>query len=809
MYSEREAARSLLHSCLSYSEEANTTVRPFNPDLLSLPSTGSSPPPLQELVDDFGREILKDPVGNMMLSPDEWGAKVEKGLGIAPYMDVVLKHDPGKYVDFVRTLYLAGMLAFTAHPKDLMTPFFVAKKSGKLRLVLDCRGINQRFKEPPSMMMAAGSSWSQLELPEGQHLYIAQSDITDYFYSLRMPEELQPYFCLPSIPSEALDAWMVHPELRPAADREGMVFPCFRVVPMGWSWAMYWAQRVHQLQALLGSGLTAERLLVAERPAPPIDDGQPLMIAYADNLNVAGTCPVKVQEAKDNAAAHLRSLGFGVHEELDACTQASSLGFFVDGVKGVVTPKPDKVGKVVAAFRWLSRRPRVPGKAVEKLIGHAVHFMMLWTSAAREAAWVSSLLTVSDIGHRKESWRFRSRDFVAPRKKALGSETLDPFIDVDTVLPVAVLDEDPFSVNPGFNEVPTEIMEPNMWACAFAARMTLPEPITVLEARGTVAAIRHTCRNTRNFGKRHVHINDNLANVLCFEKGRSASFAMLRACRRACALLVACNIAVHHRWALGVSTEAASIEALRSLQAETKEGKAQKRQKLMQNTLAPRFGGQTFLEQVAVSAPVGHDYSIRLNRFVAEMRIPNIRTLTDAKLDEYLSIYLNNMFKDGCDVSDGNKTLASVLDARPGSSVTSALPRSRRCLKGWANMDPGKTRPPIPFPVIALIVLYLMRQSLGEAALLILLMFSAYLRPGEALALQIPDVVKPSRTVPHYGINLHPADRYESSKVGLSDESILLDSPVLPLLGLMLSRLIGKRSEGLIFEIGYPVLLQQ
>ena len=178
MYSEREATRSLLQSCLSYSEEANTTVRPFQPDLVSLPQVGSSPPPLQDLVDDFGRDILKDPVGNMMLGPDESGHKFEKGEIISADMDVDLKHDPKKYVQFVHLLYVGGIITFTERPQDLMTPFFVANKNGRLRLVLDCCSINERFKEPPSISLAA--SWSQVEIPAGKELCVAQSDITDY-----------------------------------------------------------------------------------------------------------------------------------------------------------------------------------------------------------------------------------------------------------------------------------------------------------------------------------------------------------------------------------------------------------------------------------------------------------------------------------------------------------------------------------------------------------------------------------------------------------------------------------------------------
>ena len=133
VYSEREATRTLLQASLSYSEEAQTTVRPYNSDLVSLPKVGSSPPPLRDLVDDFGRDILEDPVGNMMISADEWGMKVENGRVVQPYMDTVLKNDPGKYVQFVHKLFLGGMISFTANPQDLITPFFVAKKSGKLR----------------------------------------------------------------------------------------------------------------------------------------------------------------------------------------------------------------------------------------------------------------------------------------------------------------------------------------------------------------------------------------------------------------------------------------------------------------------------------------------------------------------------------------------------------------------------------------------------------------------------------------------------------------------------------------------------
>ena len=42
-----------------YDEAVDTTVRPYQPDLVSLPQVGADPPQLVDLVDDYGREILR------------------------------------------------------------------------------------------------------------------------------------------------------------------------------------------------------------------------------------------------------------------------------------------------------------------------------------------------------------------------------------------------------------------------------------------------------------------------------------------------------------------------------------------------------------------------------------------------------------------------------------------------------------------------------------------------------------------------------------------------------------------------------
>ena len=212
---------------------------------------------------------------------------------------------------------------------------------------------------------------------------------------------------------------------------------------------------------------------------------------------------------------------------------------------------------MIAAFRYLSSRPRINGKGVEKLIGHAVHFMLLrrellccmrslydfvqhsnwnrsrlWKSAASEARVIASLLsvcfanlkrpwcttvscsdaslsgiavssrvadmqTIKDIAPQREGWRFKHRDFTAPRVNAdVGTKVKkpDPFSDVSAVKPIYVLPRDPFMIDEAFVEVPDDFMDESHWHVDFACYMEIAEAMTVLESRGVVAAFRRRVR---------------------------------------------------------------------------------------------------------------------------------------------------------------------------------------------------------------------------------------------------------------------------------------------------------------------------
>ena len=237
---QREAVHELLHLGLtSYSseDEARSTVRSYNPKLVSLPESGAQVFDARDLIDDTGRDILLDPQGRLFVPEAAPHHKIK------PYMDEVLKSDINMYHNFIYDLWTKGMIKFGKEKKAGITPFFVTKKDGRLRLVLDCRSANQFFLPPPDIAMAAGYSFGQLTIDDDQEMFVAQSDIKDYFYSIGLPSYLSAYFCLPAIRPGLLSGRI--PELRRWAS-DAVVYPQMKVVPMGWSWAMFFAQRIHQ-----------------------------------------------------------------------------------------------------------------------------------------------------------------------------------------------------------------------------------------------------------------------------------------------------------------------------------------------------------------------------------------------------------------------------------------------------------------------------------------------------------------------------------------------------------------------------------
>lgn len=512
----REAVRELLQ-CNPFSpyddgEGIGTTVRPYDRSLVSLPEVGSRIKGAADLVDDVGKRQL-EAYDSVMLRDE---SEVESPMKTKIYMDEQLKSSPDLYHQFIKDLMDRNMIDFIDTCVSQVSPFFVAKKSGKLRLVLDCRATDELFRPPPDIAMPAGYSFSQLQINEDGTLYVAQTDIKDFFYAIGLPEALRPFFAFPQVDLRKIAP--LHPR---CADACGpvLVYPAMKVVPMGRNWAMYLAQRAHQRQAMIAAQVGPDRIVVDGKPVPRLSSQNPvLLVPYADNLNIVGIDRQAVQNMKVIITKHLNSIGFLTHEEQDAVTSAEALGFFIDGEAGRVQPRPHKRDRARKVLLWLASQPDVSGRMLERVIGHCIHFFMLrteflsvfravydfkeanyerrvplWKTAADECRQTAALLLVcsSDLkrswhdevtcsdasltgtgvcaahfdvhdielcGSQRELWRCRSKDAAHNARDHFARA--DPFRDKSTVVKTAPDSEwDEFAFNEDFQEVPSVFLQ--------------------------------------------------------------------------------------------------------------------------------------------------------------------------------------------------------------------------------------------------------------------------------------------------------------------------------------------------------------
>ena len=64
---------------------------------------------------------------------------------IVPYMDKVLASSRRRYIQFVKILHQRGLIRFLTYRNEGCFFFFVKKKDGRLRVIVDARRGNQRF----------------------------------------------------------------------------------------------------------------------------------------------------------------------------------------------------------------------------------------------------------------------------------------------------------------------------------------------------------------------------------------------------------------------------------------------------------------------------------------------------------------------------------------------------------------------------------------------------------------------------------------------------------------------------------------
>ncbi|CAK0907614.1 unnamed protein product, partial [Prorocentrum cordatum] len=744
------------------------------------------PPDAAKMIVDFDTHLLKD--------ANQWGAEVERGLEhIGSYMDPRLRFNRRSYLNFIGDLFRGGLLAWRRADQVRDLGIFVRKKSGKQRLVVDCRRVNASFRECPHVPMGSGSSWADVVMDTDSDMYLSLSDVKDYFYACGLPSGLESFFCLPDITGEELKVVTQGDPSFGYLWGSAAVAPAMRVMPMGWTWSFFFAQdlhvhQVHQIRPWVSGALMQDRA-----PPPPFRTGPELALPYCDNFAAAASSPAQADALREDSQRRMTSLGFEVHEEEAARHWAESLGFAIDGLTGCYTFAQCHYLQPRRLWRTAAEEPR----AAAALLPFArANMRRPWTSEVEvfDASLAGcGIMTatlpkdvVSEIGKVDERWRyaFQYEQPGGPREHALRSAppVEECFSNAETVLP-RDWSRRRWQPVQDFPEVPASIFQDFDWRECVAGRWRDEEHITMLEGRTGLISVRRTCRSLLNRGKRHLKIGDNLGMILVFAKGITAaanevwpvsSFVEARARGRPRLLARVSGRLLpptqakrsHGEASAGLprgpagSRPAKGPRASGVLQAPPHQACSAPRE--VSQGLPPPTHRRLPWAASARTLPANAGWSRRLQTLARQARArtrPAAVTAGDREMQEELELkgimdedvdevwvqLMDLMYFDGWQADQGGKLLAAVKLGIPRFSRAGlgGLPLAARALGGFLKAAPVACRLGLRQAwVVANIAAMLWRGRL-ESARRASVMHDAYLRTGEATRLRAEDFVPP------------------------------------------------------------------
>lgn len=584
-------------------DQIPSTLGSYNPEMLSLPEAGNQPVALETLWGKNGQQFVGTFIRNVTLPENEAKSRI-KATGLRQCYSDPLLRDRKTFAKLVSRLHACGLVTYSRQPSKCFAElFFVKKKSGQLRMVVDCRHSNQWFREPIGVSLATGDALSRIEVQPHERLHFASADLKDAFYHLGLPEPLRPLFGLRAV--KACDFGVTEVGGKGVQWHETL-YPQLCVVPMGFSWALYLCQTMHErIVGQVGAEDTSR--LSDKKPAP---SSQCMHTEYVDNFHVIGTGPEQVSQLSLKGIQALRSSGLVVHEEEQSTDSAQILGWEF-GCNGSLRPTKRRLWKVRLGILQVLKTGHISGQQLERVVGHMSFISMvrreglsilgdvysfikkhyftparLWKSVRRELSiwygisplfwkelnsqwsetiyatdasdWGSGATTatmphneVQELGRYAERWRFKDERWRFPRKSAIGIFSGEENDEVVSHSWRGDSSHDwgdlPDSSSVVFKPLPFSAVD-RPWKVVGRWKWKRQESIPILEARATLFAVKHMARSSSSFGKKHLIFSDSMTAVASISRGRAHARGLRRVVQQISALCLCSRISIRTRW---------------------------------------------------------------------------------------------------------------------------------------------------------------------------------------------------------------------------------------------------------------------
>lgn len=185
-------------------------------------------------------------------------------------------------------------------------------------------------------------------------------------------------FILPSVSTGALIRARV--ELPEPLRRLRPVSPALQVLPMGFSWSLFFCQRLVERCTEL-AGFSRAQMLYDKRTSPTLEKQELGAAVYVDGVAVFGTCEELVIEGTKRVKQALEKYGLKCGSHVDPSDDQTFVGLQVDRESGRLSISERKIWKLRLGILHLLRRGRASGEQLRHILGHFTWASMI---AARE-----------------------------------------------------------------------------------------------------------------------------------------------------------------------------------------------------------------------------------------------------------------------------------------------------------------------------------------------------------------------------------------------------------------------------------------
>jgi hypothetical protein len=449
----------------------------------------------------------------------------------------------GEYILLLRRMLAANMLWATTSPKAVNGMFGVPKPDGSIRVIIAAVPANRYFPDPPDPDLPTPSSLADLVPVSSSPIFVSKSDQDNYYHRLRTPQWLWDYMALPPVLADELD-------LQSHFGSGTLVYPCCTTLPMGWSHAVFLAQKSHIyfITTKLGWSLQ-DRISSSDNTLD-----RPRWDVYIDDVYQVSHDQQEQQRRHDRYASVSLLHGLQAKEskgQAPTSDPVEVIGCEIDGRRHTVGVSPRRLASLSQETVSVLRAGVCSGDLLSHLLGKWAWAMLIRRPALSVFGSVYRFARIAGA-RRFALWAVVSHEL----RCAVGIAPL-LFVKLnDKILPRCVaVDASSLGLGVVTAALPPGDVRPFQLSSADLSWRTIvstpwreKEHINSLELRAINTAARWAVKSPLSVSSRLLVFSDSQVAVFASIKGRSSSHLLLRRLRSLAACLLASGLRLLLRW---------------------------------------------------------------------------------------------------------------------------------------------------------------------------------------------------------------------------------------------------------------------